>query len=74
MDVKSSSKSVSGFGNQGPGQNKVAGAIGGLLSKIKKKDANRGVDPEGEPEKQEKCDTFQSKHVKDIIETFNNVL
>jgi len=75
---RGSGKSVSGFG-QPNGTNKVAGAIGGLLSKIKKKDANNGKagkaeDPDGELTKQQRTDLFESKHVKDIIETFNNVM
>lgn len=78
MDHKGTGKSVSGFGSQNNG-NKVAGAIGGLLSKMKKKDganakAARTEDPDGEQEKQQRCDTFSSKHVKDVIETFNDVL
>lgn len=74
MEIKSSAKSVSGFGSQGPGQNKVAGAIGGILQKIKKKEGAKNGDPDNEIEKQEKCAIFESKHVKDVIETFNNVL
>jgi len=75
---RGSGKSVSGFG-QPNGANKVAGAIGGLLSKIKKKDANNGKagkaeDPDGELAKQQRTDVFESKHVKEIIETFNNVM
>lgn len=51
MEIKSSAKSVSGFGSQGPGQNKVAGAIGGILQKIKKKEGAKNGDPDNEIEK-----------------------
>lgn len=37
-DYKSSSKSVTGFGTQNQGANKVTGAIGGLIQKMKKKE------------------------------------
>ena len=78
MDRKGTGKSVSGFGAQGGGKN-VGAAIGGLLSKMKKKDTTnaktaKGEDADGDQEKQQRCDTFSSKHVKDVIETFNDVL
>ena len=47
--------------------------IGGVLAKIKKKDAP-AVDDEPVTKKVEKTEIFESKHVKSIIETFNNVL
>jgi hypothetical protein len=49
--------------------------IGGVLAKIKKKDA-AAVDEDKQPttKKLEKSEVFESKHVKSIIETFNNVL
>ena len=40
----------------------------------KNEGTGKQLDPENEMAKQEKCDTFESKHVKEIIETFNNVL
>lgn len=47
--------------------------IGGVLAKIKKKDAP-AVDEEPATKKIDKTEIFESKHVKSIIETFNNVL
>ena len=47
--------------------------IGGVLAKIKKKDAP-ATDEEPTTKKIEKTEIFESKHVKSIIETFNNVL
>ena len=47
--------------------------IGGVFAKIKKKDMP-AVEEEPIIKKVEKSEIFESKHVKSIIETFNNVL
>lgn len=55
MDQRGNGKAVGGQS----GGRKVAGAIGGFLSKMKKKEAAaKGEEPDEEPEKLERCDTF----------------
>lgn len=50
----------------------IKGAIGGLMNKIKKKE--QPTREEIEHAKTDRTELFESKHVKSIIETFNNVL
>lgn len=62
--------------NEGISRNeKAKQVIGGLVAKIKKKEAPQPSKPaQQEPQVVDKFELFESKHVKSIIETFNNVL
>lgn len=52
-----------------------AGKIKGLIAKMKeKKEKKKQISNEEEATKKEKTDVYESKYVKNIIETFNNVL
>ena len=74
----SSSKSASAFGGApaAGGAKKLAGAIGGLLGKMRRRKGADGADePANDAEgSEQRDDVFESKHVKEIIETYENVM
>lgn len=61
-------------GNQSQKKINVGLAVAGLFAKIKKDKKNTIDQTDEPPKKLEKTELFESKHVKTIIETFNNVL